>query len=189
MPHRITKVLAQREDLAIQFYMQGMTKKDSLIKAGYAVTTARGNPESVYNRPRVAQELERRQLALREKSQLSEEWVIKRLMMLADAGAILAKFKKVTPTGGLKWDFAGATEEELACINELTVTVNESEDGKSSTRFKIGHSDPAGALVSLARVQGMFKDKVQFEGELSLVDRITRGRERARIIEHEPDES
>ena len=186
---RPTRPLIHRESRAIHFYMLGHTKKDALIKAGYAKNTASNNANSVFDREVVARELARRQLALRKKQKLSEEWVIERYMKIADAGAVLAKFKKVLPSGKLDWDFTGATEEELALINDLAVTATVGEDGSEATYNKIGTSDPLGALNSLARVQGMFKDKIQFEGELSLVDRIVRGRERARIIEHDPNET
>ena len=188
MTQRQPRALIPREDRAIHYFMAGDSKRLALVKAGYSENTARGSPQSVFDRPVVAKELARRQLALREKSKLTEEWVVKRFMMYADAGATLAKFKKVTDDGSLDWDFTGATQEELALINELTVTTTAGDGGDTMTRAKIGHSDPVVALNSLARVQGMFKDKVQFEGELSLVDRIIRGRERARIIDHDPGE-
>ena len=181
--------LIHRESRAIHYYMIGMTKKDALVKAGYSQNTARANAESVFGREVVAKELAKRQLALRKKQKLSEEWVIERYMKIADAGVVLAKFKKVLPSGKLDWDFTGATEEELGLINDLAVTATVGEDGSEATYNKIGTSDPLGALNSLARVQGMFKDKVSFEGEVSLVDRITRGRERARItIDNDPEE-
>ena len=184
---RAERGLVHREERAIHFFLLGHTQKDSLIKAGYAINTA-GNPQSVFDRPVVAEELARRQLVIRKEYNLSEEWVIERFMRIADSGRTLARFKKVTEDGGLEWDFTGATEEELALISELTVAIFSDADGTVITRPKVSTSDPLGALNSLARVQGMFKDKVQFEGELALVDRLARGRERARIIEHDPDE-
>ena len=186
MPRR-TRAIIHREERAIHFFLLGHTQKDSLTMAGYSESTARGNPQSVFNRPVVAEELARQQAELRDKYKLSEEWVIERFMRIADAGATLAKFKKVLPDGKLNWDFTGATEEELALINELAVTTTEDQEGVR-THNKIGTSDSLGALNSLSRIQGMFKDKVQFEGELALVDRLARGRERARIIEHDPEE-
>ena len=180
--------LVHREERAIHFFLLGHTQKDSLVKAGYSESTARGNPQSVFDRPVVAQELARRQLVIRKEYTLSEEWVIERLMRIADSGRTLARFKKVTEDGGLEWDFTGATEEELALISELTVAIFSDADGTVIKRPKVSTSDPLAALNSLARIQGMNKDKVQFEGELALVDRLARGRERARIIEHDPEE-
>lgn len=184
---RRTRAIIHREERAIHFSLLGHTDKDALMMAGYSEATARSNAKSVFGRPVVAQELARRRLEIRDKYKLSEEWVTERFMRIADAGKTLAKFKKVLPGGKLNWDFTGATDEELALINELTVTTTEDE-GSVRTHNKISTSDPLGALNSLARVQGMFKDKIQFEGELSLVDRLARGRERARIIEHDPEE-
>ena len=180
--------LIPREELAITYIMSGQyTQIKALMKAGYTENTARHNAKQVLSRKPVADELARRRRVALEKNELTEEWIIKRLMILADSGIVMAKFKKVLPNGNLDWDFEGATQAELAVINELTVVTHADAEGNTMTKFKVGHADPKGALDSLARTKGMFQEKVKFEGELSLVDRIIRGRERARIEDETGD--
>ncbi|KKK84393.1 hypothetical protein LCGC14_2783810, partial [marine sediment metagenome] len=125
--------------------------------------------------------LARRQRSARRRYELDEDWVIQRLMRMADAGDILAKFKRVLPSGKLDWDFTGATQDELAVVNELTVTTRTDVAGAKVVKMKIGSSDPHNALVSLMRRLGLFKDRLRLDGELSLVERISRGRDRARV--------
>ena len=180
-PNRPVRALIPREENAIAFLMQGDTAKDALIKAGYTESTASKHSKKVFDRLPVARELARRRALRITKAELSEAWIIERLMMLADSQSVLAKFKKVGDKGGLTWDFTGATVDELATINALTVVTSISASGTVTTTTKINAADPKGALDSLARTKGMFQDKVKFEGELSLVDRLIRGRERARI--------
>jgi phage terminase small subunit len=169
--------LDQRQLLVIMYYMEGHPKRDCLRMAGYAESTARKRCDRVFNNPMIKAEIEKRQAMLREKHELSEDWVIQRLMMIADSGATLAKYKVIGKDGQLSWDFTGATEEDLAAINELTVT--EKADG--TTSIKIGTDSPKSALDSLARKLGLFNEVVTFRGEISLVDRIRQGRDQARI--------
>lgn len=175
------KELSQRQLLAIQALMEGSTKVDALRIAGYAESSASKQQTVFFDQPMVRKELERRRALTAKKFDLTEDWVIERLMRIADSGAILAKFKKVTKDGGLKWNFTDATEEELAAINELTVTTTARGSGKGrieTTKFKVGSSDPKGALDSLARKLGLFNDSIDIKGGISLTDRIAAGRDR-----------
>ena len=175
----VREEVTPREEQAIYYYLDGHTEADALRLAGYAEGTATGNPHTVFHRPRVRAEIERRQARLREKMELDEEWAVQRMMRLADAGRALAKFKKVQDDGTLKWDFRGATEDELALIDELTVTTFSTPGGGLRHKMKIGHGDPLGALNSLFRKLGLFEDKLKISGGVSLVERIQRGRARA----------
>src|SRR3546814_14755971 len=108
--------------------------------------------------------------------------MIGRLMSLADSKITLAKFKKGAEDGSLYWDFTGATEEELKVIQGIateTYKDGRSKDARMVKKFKPVLVDPKSTLDSLARIQGLFNDKVTVEGELSLIDRIERGRKRA----------
>jgi len=172
--------ITQQQLLMIGFYLAGATKTDSMRMAGHSEKSARISHSRAFKNPVVVKEIERQQEKLRKKYELDEDWVIQRLMRIADSGTILAKFKKVQSDGSLDWDFTGATEDELASINELTVITTETEKGVV-TKMKIGSESPKAALDSLCRKLGLFQDITINIGEVSLADRITRGRERSRI--------
>ncbi len=169
--------LNQMRLLMVDFYLAGASKADSMRLAGYAESTAKSGIKETFNHPVVLAEIKRRQEALRKKYELNEDWVIQRLMRIADSGAILARFKIVRPDGHLDWDFTGATEDELAAVNELTV----SYDKNGNHQMKVGADSPKGALDSLCRKLGLFQDIQINIGEVTLSDRIDRGRERSRI--------
>ncbi len=177
----MTKVsnVSSQEEQAIYYYLDGHTEKDSLLLAGYSEATAAHHPHTIFHRPRVRAEIERRQAATRKRLELDEDWVVQRMMRLALAGETLAKFKKVQEDGSLSWNFLGATEDELALIDELTVTTTETHYGGKKHKVKIGHADPKAALDSLMRKLGLFNDKLAVSGGLSLVERIQAGRNRA----------
>ncbi len=174
--------LNQRRLLMIDFYLAGATKADAMRLAGYSECTATQHQMLVFNHPVVTAEIQRRQELNRKKYELDEDWVIQRLMRIADSGIILAKFKKVQPDGSLDWNFTGATEDDLAAINELTV----SYDKEGNKQMKIGSDSPKGALDSLCRKLGLFQDIQINIGEVTLSDRIDRGRERSRLA-HKKD--
>ncbi len=174
--------LSQRRELMIDFYLAGSTKADAMRLAGYSENSATTGQDLVFNHPVVLKELKRRQEENRKEYKLDEDWVIQRLMRLVDSGSILAKFKKVLPDGKLDWDFTGATEDDLACINELTVGF----DKEGRRTMKIGTESIVAAADKLMRKLGSYQDVTINIGEVTLSDRIDRGRERSRLANKKP---
>ncbi len=176
--------------LMIGFFLAGSTKKDAMLMAGFSKTTAQTGHTMIFGRPAVRAEIARQQEALREKYELDEDWIIQRAMHMANAGEVLAKFKIVEEDGSLDWDFTGATQHELAVINELTI----SYDKNGKKHMKIGSDSTTTAMTLLMRKMGMFQDIQINIGEVSLSERISAGRERSRaehakLIEHEEVEA
>ncbi|KKL64978.1 hypothetical protein LCGC14_2159620, partial [marine sediment metagenome] len=73
------------------------------------------------------------------------------------------------------WDFTGATINELALIDELTVL-----EKNGAFAMKIGVPSRQAALDALCRVLGLNKDKLDLSGTVSLVERLQKGRDRVR---------
>ena len=175
--------LTLRQSRAIDNYLaNGGNKSKALIDAGYSRKTAQGCAIQVFRRAAFVKELEKRQAKLTAHVELTQEWVTKRLMTLANSNHILAKFKKINEKGELYWDFTGASLDDLAAITELTTEIymeGRDKDQKPVKKIKIGTSEPKAALDSLARTLGMFHDKVEVSGGVSLIERLQRGRARA----------
>lgn len=177
------KISEKHKRVVDEYMVNGNKKGPALLKCGYSATTANGNPASVFDRAEVIAEIEKRKAKLDVKYELTEEWIIQRMMHIANAGEVLAKFKKVNHKGELYWDFTGATAKDLAVISEMTTDTymeGRGEDGRAVKKVSVKASDPKSALDSLMRHKGMFNDKVTHAGEVSLVERLQRGRERAR---------
>ncbi|KKN56750.1 hypothetical protein LCGC14_0568930, partial [marine sediment metagenome] len=90
---------------------------------------------------------------------------------LADSSKTLAKYMKVDKDGKLDWDFTGATEKELALIKSLQV---------DDTKFKIDMSDPLAVLNSLARIAGLFNDRLKLEADDEVVAILQSARNRVK---------
>jgi len=181
------KKLSLKQTMVQNYWFAGGcgNKSDAMRKAGYTEQTATKTQAAYFARTEMVAEIERRRAALTQKHELTLGWVIERLMAIADSGATLAKFKKVTDDGYLKWDFAGATKEELALITDMSVDTYSEGKGKQTRavkRFKVGTAatDRKGALDSLARILGAFNDNMTIKGELSMVERLHAGRARVR---------
>lgn len=157
----------------------GFNKKEALIAAGYSPRSAQFHVHNVFEKPEVKAELIRRQTNAKKKYELDEDWVITRLMRIANAPEILAKYKVVGADGQLTWDFTGATQEDLAAIEGFSsehYTDGRGENAREVKRFKIDKSDVKGALDSLCRRLGLFNDKITVGAETDLIERIQRGR-------------
>jgi phage terminase small subunit len=170
--------------LVIDEYMtNGYNQYQALIAAGYAHGTARFNAATVFQRPEVKGEIEARMAELRTKYQLTEEYIIRGLMSIVDTnmGYILHKLRTND------WELSCLTIDERRAIDSFTdefYTEGRGEDAKQVKKVKIGGvktSDRKAALDSLARIQGMFKDKVEHSGTVDLAERIAAGRERAAL--------
>jgi phage terminase small subunit len=152
-------------------------------KAGYTEQTATKTQAAYFARPEMVAEIERRRKQIIEDHGLTLEWVIERLMRIADSGRTLAKFKKVTADGYLDWDFTNATLEELSLINDMNTdsySEGRGQQARAVKRFKISGGDPKGALDSLARILGAFNDNLTVKSELSMVERLHAGRARVK---------
>ena len=159
----------------IEYFTNGHNQYQALIAAGYTERTARDHPEQVFQHPSVVLEIQRRQEVANEAANLDQAWITERLMALADSSKTLAKYMKVDADGELDWDFTGATEEELALIKSLSV-----EHSLQGKKYKIDTSDPLAVLNSLARIAGLFNDRLQLEADDEVVAILQSARNRVK---------
>jgi len=174
----------ERIEKVVDYYlsMEAPSYQGALIKGGgYSRMTARQGGAAWFKRPDVRAILEEKQAILREKSGVTTELLIDRLKFIAFGD--LSKFIKVTPDGGLDYDFSTATPEELKVVNELSV--DSYADGRGPNKrtvkkFKFNKADALRAIELLGRMLGSFKDSMEVKGEVSLVERLQRGRAQIR---------
>ena len=136
--------------------------------------SCQSNTYNIFNHKVTQDEVERLLRKAAATENIGPERVLRMLATYAEAGMMLAKFKKVNEDGGVEWDFTGATEEELITINQIETTVTKDGDRKS----KVAMSDPLAAIDKLARIHGMYSDNLNVSTEVSLIDRINASRAR-----------
>ncbi len=170
-----------------EYLANGLQEGAAMRSAGYNESTARDHPERVFKHPAVVAEIERRQEIAASAANLDQSWIIERLMLLADGPKTLAKFKKVTSDGELKWDFTGASEQDLALIKSLA-TESISIPGERHgfvKKFKIDTTDPLAVLQALARIAGLYQDRLKIESDEGVIEILQSARNRIKPGEEE----
>lgn len=140
----------------------------------------------VLARPHVIKHLAAMREKIAAKYDISAERVLNEIAEIAFNK--LGKFIRVNNEGEPSWDFTGATPEELAAIGELTVDVYQDGRGPSAQtvkKFKISERDRLAALTLLGKSMGLFAENVnvRHRHELTIVERLNRGRDRLRQID------
>lgn len=102
---------------------------------------------------------------------LSAEWVIERLMAIANAD--FSKLIEEDAYGYPSVNLELLTPEMRTAIQEITTT-----SYKGNKKITIKPADKLKALDMLGKYLAMFKDNVKVEGELTLVERLQEGRAR-----------
>lgn len=174
------KQISERHKLLVDKYFElGFNETAAAKAAGFA--HANHYTTRLFAREDVKAEIAKRREKLAKKHEITQERILAEYAKIAFHG--LNKFLVPQKDGTLDWDFSGASEEELAAIKGMTVDYYTEGKGRAAVqmkKFKIDVMDKKAALDSLARHFGMFNDKVTVTGELSLVDRLAAGRQRAR---------
>ena len=175
---RITP-LTHKEEVAIHEYIKTGNWRQSLITAGYKPDTVRKQEDEIFARPKVANEIERRLQRQRKGRELTEDFVIQRMMNLADVnmGDVLIKLRDSN------YDLSVLTYDERYAIESITEEVymeGRGDEARAVKQFKVKLSDKLPALANLARILGMFKDKVTHEAGDSILEKLQAGRQAAR---------
>jgi len=174
--------LSDKQALAVhEYFMNGFNQGKALIAAGYSEATARTRPQSVFDRPSVREEIRRRQANMAKKFEVDHEWVLKQLVDVA--GAKLTDILVVQEDGSAIVDLNLLTPEMSTALAEFTVEeYNEGRgaEARAVKKIRVKPADKLRALEMIARHLGMFNDKLELSGEMSLVERLQKGRQRAR---------
>ena len=168
--------------VVVEYFDNGFSKTKALLAAGYSKNTAEHAAFTVFDHPAVVAEIKRRHAQLDSTSQLNKEWIVRRLMDLAESHAVINQFMKVSDDGSLFWDFTGATEKELKYIRGLALdfyTDGKGDFAREVKKFKIDTADPLSVLQTLARIEGLFADRLKLEGDDGVVEALQAARKRA----------
>lgn len=149
------------------WFQNGRDKRRALIDAGYSDSVA-ASPGVIFKREDVQREILRREKKLARRYGVTEDKIIEEISKLAFTS--MADFIKINPETGLPGlDLKNATHEQLSALTDLKAT-------PAGIQFKLG--EKLAALDKLARINGMFDDKVTVLGAEDAVARLQAGRAR-----------
>ena len=167
---------------AVNNYIKGMSQTEALRQAGYTEASCQSKGHEIFKREDVKALVASRQKRIAKRSDLTPQWVMERLMMIADAnlGEVLEWDENNTPI--MRWE--SMPPELLYALGGLkvrTYTKGRGKDAIPVTEFEPKFEGKIKALELLARTLGMLQDKVKIEAEDSLIEQLQAGRSRASL--------
>ena len=168
------RLLDPKQKKAADLYLAGKTKKEALALAGYKSYNI-----AVFKNELVQRYMNRRLNSLMRRHKVSQERIVEEYAKIAFFNK--GDFMVQTDDGHVIMDISNMTPDETAAISEYVV--EEYKEGRGGDKreirkVRIKEYDKLRALDSLARIKGMFDDKLNVSGKVSLVERINKGRKR-----------
>lgn len=150
------KKFTPRQDKFMDEYIMKGNAAEAARNAGYSVKTADRIGHKLLRKVEIAEEIARRRAELR-KTSITPERIIREYLRLLNVD-----MKDITDwgPGGVKPRPSDAlTDDQAAAISEIAET---------QAGIKIKLHDKKGILDSLARIAGMFVEKVEHTGSISI---------------------
>lgn len=165
----------RREKLVQEYFKRGFSKLEAAKACGYASPKERSS--ELFAHPEVVRMIKERQEASRRKYEVTVEWIVERLMKLADAntGDVMLKLKQND------YDLAALTPDERYVISELveeTRKEGRGPDAQEVSVVKVKAEARLGHLVALAKHLGMMVDRTKIDLGDDVVALIQAGRNR-----------
>lgn len=148
------KKLTPRREKFIEEYIAKGNAAEAARNAGYSVKTARSIGQELLTIPDVQEEIARRRAELR-KTSITPERIVREYLRLLNVD--MKDIADWGPDGVQARPSDTLTEEQTAAISEIAET---------QAGIKIKLHDKKGILDSLARIAGMFVEKVEHTGRL-----------------------
>lgn len=182
--------LKPQHKLAAEIYMSnGFRQNEAMIDAGFTKSTANSNAHVVFGRPEVLEYIKRRMEERAQKYEVTADRVVNEMAKIAffSLGDAIVE---AGDDGTVSIDVTKLSKDQRAALAEFTI--EEYTEGRGEARLgvrkvKLKPFDKKAALDSLMRYLGLFNDKVELTGTLSLVERIQKGRERVLNMKRQAD--
>lgn len=161
--------LTPKQERFVQEYLKDLNATQAAIRAGYSAKTAAVIGSENLTKPNIAEAIAAQQKALAEANGVTVDKIVKELAKLGFAN--MADYMKATAGGDPYLDFSSLTRDQAAALVEVTVedyTEGRGDDARDVKRVKFKLADKRASLVDLGRHLGMFKDKVEHSGDLTV---------------------
>jgi len=150
--------LTPKQQRFVDEYLIDLNATQAAIRAGYSAKTANEQAARLLAKASVQAAIAERQQALREKTEVTQEMVIRELAKIAfgDQRRVMAW----GPDGVKLRPSTELTPDEAAAVAEVSETVT-----AAGGTLKLKTHDKVGALKLLGEHLGMFKQKVELTGK------------------------
>ena len=166
-------MLTDKQQRFVEEYLVDLNATQAAVRAGYSAKTASVIGAENLAKPNIQKAIQARQEELKIKTEITQEWVLRRYAMIAgvDKRQFFYDDGSLKPVS--KW-----TEEMAAAVGGFDVVESGGGEGVPVVLKRLKFLDGKAALDSMARHLGMFKDKVEVSVDESLAERLVRARGR-----------
>jgi phage terminase small subunit len=151
--------LSNKQKRFIQEYLIDLNATQAAIRAGYKKNYADRMGHKLVENSRVKEAIQKAMDERSKRTEITADMVIQELAKLGFSN--MRTFTKWGPRGVTLLDSDELTEDDAACVSEVSETVTESG---GSVRFKL--HDKKGALELLGKHLKLFTDKVEHSGKI-----------------------
>jgi phage terminase small subunit len=157
-------VLTPKQLRFVEEYLIDLNATQAAIRSGYSEKTAKVIGAENLTKPDIAAAIKAAQAARSQRTQITADMVVQELARIGFSN--MRSFTKFGPDGVTLKDIDDLDEDAARCIAEVSET--KTKDG-GSIKFKL--HDKKGALDSLGRHLGIFVDKTEHSGSVTVVRR------------------
>lgn len=168
----------QQQRFIDEYLLNPSSITKAAIRAGYAINSAAGSGSRLLAMPKIKTVIDDAQRERSHKLGISKERVLQELALVAFAN--IADVMKINEEGDTVIDLENLPRQVSAALSEVSIST---KGGKNKTRTaKVKMSDKLSALTSIAKHLGMFVEKVEHSGTLTLEQLV-----QASLNEKEPE--
>lgn len=183
-PEPVSRIpgLLERHQIVLDHWFKGgcLSKRAACQAAGLHPNTS----ADIFKRPEVLAAIKRRRERIDLKAEVTEERIIAEYAAIAFSR--LGDLLEVQEDGSAWVDMAAMTEDQKAALSEYNVETyqelgDDEHPGHTVKKSKVKFHDKQAALLALARIKGMLKDKLEITGGLTLSAKVQQKRERLAV--------
>lgn len=160
--------LTKKQKRFIEEYLIDLNATQAAIRAGYSENTAEVIGFENLRKPKIAEEIDRRMKERSERTQITQDMVVKELAAIAFSNG--TDYSRIVTKQGhdLSGNVVDYSDVEFKSTDELTESQQKAIACIKQTKFGIAVEtcDKVKALELLGKHLGMFKDKVELSGEV-----------------------
>lgn len=167
--------LRPKQQRFIDEYLIDGNATQAAIRAGYSAKSAHLIGHENINKPKIAEELARRQAELAAGHGVTADLIVAELAKLGFSN--MQDYMRVGPSGDPFLDFSKLTREQAAALQEVTVedfVDGRGEDARDVRRVKFKLADKRASLVDLGKHLGMFTERQSLSGTVTVVTGVPR---------------
>lgn len=160
----------ERQAAFVREYLVDLNATQASIRAGYSKKTAASIGQENLRKPEIAAAIEKAMAKRAERTEITADRVLAEFAKLG-----FADVRRIFNAGGQLLDPTMMDDETAAAVQSVEVIVRRTpgEEKHVEHVHKIKLADKIGALTQIGRHLGMFTDKVEHSGKVSLETLLT----------------